>query len=87
MANRAREIVEKRGGPQSVKEDAEELQEIAKGQGTMSDKLKRAAQAIKDPAARRGASAQTGPATAGVSEPPNQATAQPITEQVPSSLT
>ncbi len=53
----------------------------------MSDKLKRAAQAIKDPAARRGASAQTGPATAGVSEPPNQATAQPITEQVPSSLT
>jgi len=51
LANQAREIVDQRGGPESVKEDAEELLDIAKGQGSISDKLKAAAQAVKEPGA------------------------------------
>ncbi len=48
-----KEIVDQRGGTESVNEDAEELLDIAKRQGSMSDKLKAAAQAIQEPGAHR----------------------------------
>lgn len=51
LADKAKDVVDKRGGPESAKQDAEELRDIAQGQGTMSDKLKAAAQAIKEPGA------------------------------------
>lgn len=51
LANQAKEVIDKRGGPQSVQEDAEELRNIVQGQGSMTDKLKAAAQALKEPGA------------------------------------
>jgi hypothetical protein len=52
MGQRAKDLVDKRGGTDALKQDAEELKRIAKGQGTLSDKAKAAAQALKDPGTR-----------------------------------
>jgi hypothetical protein len=49
LANKAKETIDKRGGVESLKADAEELKRAAKGKGSLSDKAKAAAQAIKDP--------------------------------------
>ena len=49
ITDRARDLVEKRGGTESLKQDAEELKGIAGGQGRLTDKAKAAAAAIKDP--------------------------------------
>ena len=49
IANKAKDAVEKRGGTDSLKRDAEELKGIAKGPGSISDKAKAAVSAIKDP--------------------------------------
>jgi hypothetical protein len=51
LANKAKVVVDKRGGAESVKEDAKELKDIAKGGGTVSEKLKAAAEALKQPGA------------------------------------
>ena len=51
LADQAKKIVDKRGGTESVKEDAEELKDIATGKGSIKDKAKDAAEAIKDPGA------------------------------------
>jgi hypothetical protein len=51
LADRAKNIVNKRGGTGSVKEDAEELKDIAKGEGSLKDKAKAAADAVKEPGA------------------------------------
>jgi hypothetical protein len=52
LADKAKETIDKRGGVESLKADAEELKKVAKGKGSLSDKAKAAAQAIKDPGAR-----------------------------------
>jgi hypothetical protein len=52
LANKAKETIDKRGGVDSLKADAEELKKVAKGKGSLSDKAKAAAQAIKDPGER-----------------------------------
>jgi hypothetical protein len=54
LTNRAKDLVEKRGGTESVKEDAGELRDIAKGQDSLKDKAKAAAEAIKQPGAESG---------------------------------
>jgi hypothetical protein len=54
LADRAKDVVEKRGGTGALKEDANELREIAKGKGSLKDKAKAAAEAMKDPG-RQGA--------------------------------
>jgi hypothetical protein len=51
LADRAKAIVDKRGGTQSLKEDAEELKDIAGGGGSLTDKAKAAAEAVKEPGA------------------------------------
>jgi hypothetical protein len=57
LAGKAGAVVQKRGGPQSLEEDASELADIAKGGGTLSDKAKLAAKALKEPGAHEQASA------------------------------
>jgi hypothetical protein len=52
IAEKAKEQVDRRGGTESVKEDAEELKEIAKGEGSLKDKAKAAGEALKDPGAK-----------------------------------
>jgi hypothetical protein len=52
LANKAKETIDKRGGVESLKADAEELKKVAKGKGSLSDKAKAAASALKDPGER-----------------------------------
>jgi hypothetical protein len=68
--NSAEDVIEKRGGTDALKEDAAELKDIATHQGSLSDKAKEAAEALKtpgdgrddapkpDPAAQAGAPAE-----------------------------
>jgi hypothetical protein len=68
LGERAKALVDKRGGTESLKEDAEELRDIAKGQGSLSDKAKAATSAIKQPGSDDAAQAPASPA-AEASEP------------------
>lgn len=49
LAERAKQLVGRRGGTESLKEDAEELRDIARGEGSLSDKAKEAVEAVKEP--------------------------------------
>ena len=49
LADRAKNIVNKRGGTDALKEDAGELKDIAGGKGSLKDKAKAAGEAVKDP--------------------------------------
>ena len=51
LADEAKDLVDKRGGTDSLKEDAEELKDIVGGDESLADKAKDAAEAIKDPGA------------------------------------
>ena len=67
IASRAKQLVDKRGGTDALKEDAGELKDIAKGSGSLTDKAKAAAEAIKDPG--EGPGAQAGAAEAPTGPP------------------
>jgi hypothetical protein len=72
LGARAKELVDKRGGTDSLKEDAAELKDIATGKGSVSDKAKAAAAALKDPGAEGAegeATAEPKPAPAEPTEP------------------
>jgi hypothetical protein len=65
LTDRAKDVVEKRGGTDALKADAEELRGIAKGKGSLKDKAKAAAAAMKEPGRKggeRGRDAGGGPA-------------------------
>lgn len=49
LFNKGKQMVDERGGVDSLKEDAAEVANIAKGKGSLSDKAKEAAAAIKEP--------------------------------------
>jgi hypothetical protein len=51
MADKAKQTFEQRGGSEAAKEDAEELRDIVSGQGSITDKAKEAAAAIREPGA------------------------------------
>jgi hypothetical protein len=55
LADKAKDQVDKRGGTGALKQDADELKSIAKGEGSLKDKAKAAGKAIKDPGAQRDA--------------------------------
>ena len=52
IAQQAKRMIDKRGGTEALKQDARELQDIAKGKGTVQEKAKRAANALKEPGSR-----------------------------------
>ena len=52
LQRKAQRLIHRRGGTDSLKADAEELKNIAKGPGSVSDKAKRAGDALKDPGAK-----------------------------------
>ena len=70
LANKAKQIYTNRGGAQAAKGDASEVQEILKSEGTLTDKAKRAAEALKEPGAARDSSAARDPAVPTQTEPP-----------------
>jgi len=49
LFNKGKKIVDERGGVESLKADAQEVAKIAKGKGSLSDKAKEAAAAVKEP--------------------------------------
>lgn len=49
LFNKGKKMVDERGGVDSLKEDAQELAGIAKGKGSLTDKAKEAAEAVKEP--------------------------------------
>ena len=51
LAGEAKKMINKRGGIKSVEEDAMELKNIAGEKGSIVDKAKAAAEALKDPGA------------------------------------
>jgi hypothetical protein len=52
LSQQAKRLIDRRGGTKSLKEDADELRDIARGQGSLSDKAKAAAEAVKEPGAK-----------------------------------
>ncbi len=78
LTDQAKDLVEKRGGTDALKDDAAQLKEIAKGKGSLADKAKAAAAALKDPgeAGAERAAEPDKPATpkpAAQADPPPQA--------------
>lgn len=57
IAKKAKSAFEKRGGGEALKKDVGELKDIAKSEGSIADKAKKAAEAIKNPGAEGGAEA------------------------------
>lgn len=51
LTGEAKKLIDRRGGMKSAKEDAMELKDIAGEKGSMADKAKAAAEALKDPGA------------------------------------
>ncbi|MDQ2761239.1 MAG: hypothetical protein M3Y17_12645 [Actinomycetota bacterium] len=51
LARKAQEVYTQRGGAQAAREDATEVEQILEGEGTLMDKAKRAAKALKEPGA------------------------------------
>lgn len=54
LFDKAKKTVDDRGGVESLKADAEELKQVATSKGSLTDKAKGAAAAIKDPGAPGG---------------------------------
>src|ERR687893_216552 len=52
LQRKAKQLIDRRGGTDSLKADAEELKDIAKGPGSVTDKAKRAGDALRDPGAK-----------------------------------
>jgi hypothetical protein len=81
LSQQAKHLFDRRGGSKSLKEDADELRDIARGEGSLSDKAKAAADAIKEPGAR-----EPGAREPGAREPdasPPAAPPQPPPSQTP----
>jgi hypothetical protein len=71
LSQQAKRLVDRRGGSKSLKEDADELRDIARGEGSLSDKAKAAADAIKEPGAKEpGAQEPDAPPPAAPPQPP-----------------
>ena len=70
MADKAKQVFQQRGGATAAKEDAGELRDIAQGQGSVADKAKQAAKAIREPGAQHPDSPDAPSQEAGDVRPP-----------------
>jgi hypothetical protein len=68
LSRQAKRIIDKRGGTEALKGDAEELRDIARGPGSAKNKAREAAAAIKEPGA--GPAQPTPPAPPQPPQPP-----------------
>jgi hypothetical protein len=53
MVDKAKQVFQQRGGAPAAKEDAQELRDISQEQGSVADKGKDAAAAIREPGAHQ----------------------------------
>ena len=51
LEDEAKQLVDERGGMKSVEEDAMEVKDIATGDGSLTEKAEKTAEALKDPGA------------------------------------
>ena len=79
LSSRAKDLVEKRGGPESLKQDAGELRNIAKGPGSFKDKAMSAAEALKR-AGASGAGSSVGEKVQDAAPAPNRKDDRPARE-------
>ncbi len=81
LAEKAKQAIERRGGMDSLKEDLQEVKEAATGRGTLKDKARAAADALKTPGRNPGGDApeQTAPAQPAPAQPAGEAPATPPT--------
>lgn len=77
LARKAQQLYAQRGGAAAAKGDASEVEEILKGDGSLADKAKRAAKALKTPGAAPNRSAAGDPAEPVPAEPPSGAPEPP----------
>lgn len=49
VADKAQDVVEDRGGVESLKQDAQELREVLQGDGGLIEKAQEAAKAVQEP--------------------------------------
>ena len=49
LTNKAKDLFKQRGGSAALKEDAQELKDISRSEGSTSEKAKEAFEAIKEP--------------------------------------
>ena len=80
LGAKAKEMVDKRGGTDALKQDAQELKEIAGRKGSLKEKAKAAGDALKKPGAEDKPDADDTPAAA-QAPPPSAQPAQPAPEQ------
>jgi hypothetical protein len=80
LTDRAKDVVEKRGGKDSLKEDMNELRNIARGEGTLKEKAAAAKDALKDPG-RTGREQPPAEATAPQPAKPEPAAPKPSSTQ------
>lgn len=57
IIDKVKGLVDKRGGTDAAKEDAQELRDVAQGEGSNTEKAKDAAEALKEPGAADGGGA------------------------------
>jgi hypothetical protein len=81
LSQQAKRLIDRRGGSKSLKEDADELRDIARGEGSLSDKAKAAADAIKEPGAKEPGAKE--PGAKEPDAPPPAAPPQPPPSQTP----
>lgn len=63
LADKAKQAIERRGGMDSLKEDLQEVKDAATGRGSLKDKARAAADALKTPGKNPEAPAAGAPAT------------------------
>lgn len=61
LADKAKRVIDERGGTEQLKDDAERLRGIATGPGTAKDKAKAAGDALKQPSPTATPDAQSEP--------------------------
>ena len=69
IARIAKEAIDKRGGVEALKQDMQGVAEAAKGKGTLKEKAKAAAEALKQPGGATHADAPATPAATSPSPP------------------
>lgn len=77
LARRAKSMIDKRGGTDALKKDMEEVRDIAKGEGDIKTKAKKAAEALKDPGATGSPAPPPGPDRPAADVPPVPQAAPP----------
>lgn len=80
LTDQAKRAIDKRGGTEALKGNLNELKDVAKGQGTLKEKAKAAAEAVKQPGTTPDAAA---PATSTAPPTATTPTAPPTAQDLP----